>query len=399
MIALQEELDWLVYRLYGLRGDNSLEWADVDTLPPIQLGERAFEIVMARRMESGEFETAWFGRHGSTPITEIPLHWPAQYRQLVEARIEAIENDPSIGLIEQPEFKRRWNHEPWEVTWRKALTERFLDKLEALSVWRGDPPIPKSLAQIADLLSGDPEAVELAEHLTGQEAPELAPFLAELVKSEQVPCAAGARYTESGLRKRQSWEATWELQRKEDAIDAQAAAGTITEAEAKVRKKLEVGDIPVPPKYASGDFRAAAYWQARGKLDVPKERFISYPLANGGASTEMLLGWAGWDHFQQAQALAGLIAHLEEQGATGEMLVPLLQGLHELLPWLSQWFGDHSEFGDVGAVYRNLWLETLGRHGLQPDDVTSWTLPVVRARRGRAARNAPAEARSEDTDE
>lgn len=35
----------------------------------------------------------------------------------------------------------------------------------------------------------------------------------------------------------------------------------------------------MPPKYTSADFRKASYWQARGKLDVPKERFIGYPDA------------------------------------------------------------------------------------------------------------------------
>ena len=47
-----------------------------------RLGERAFEIVLARQMAAGELETAWFERHGSTPITELPAHWPADYRTL-----------------------------------------------------------------------------------------------------------------------------------------------------------------------------------------------------------------------------------------------------------------------------------------------------------------------------
>ena len=56
----------------------------------VKLGERAFEIVMARKMAKGELETAWFSRHGSTPITELPAHWPEPYRQLVERRIAII---------------------------------------------------------------------------------------------------------------------------------------------------------------------------------------------------------------------------------------------------------------------------------------------------------------------
>jgi hypothetical protein len=375
MVGLQEELDWLVYRLYDLRSDNTLEWPNLDTLPPVRLGERAFEIVMARKMAAGELQTTWFKRHGSTPITEVPSHWPADYRALVERRIQAIESDAPIGLIEQPEFKRRWNHEPWEDTWRNALTERLLDRVEAMDVWRADPPAPLSVAHLADLLARDAEAVQIAELLTGTEVPEMAPFLAGLLKDEHVPCAAGARYTESGLRKRQSWEATWDLQRKEDAIDALAEAGTITADEAKARKTREVGTIPVPPKYDSKDFRTAAYWQARGKLDVPKERFVSYPGAGGDKPTDLMLGWAGWDHFQQAQALVALIDARLDAGATGELVAPLLQGLHELLPWLSQWFGNHAEFGDLGAVYRGAWQERVQGAGLSADAVTARTLP------------------------
>ena len=383
MVALQEELDWLVYRLYGLHGDNTLEWLDLDTLPPVQLGERAFEIVMARKMAAGELQTTWFARHGSAPIIEVPSHWPAPYRTLVERRIKAIEDDASIGLIEQPEFKRRWNHEAWEVTWRNALTERFLDKVEALAVWRGDEPTPKSVAQLADLLARDPEAVELAEHLTGTEAPEMAPFLAALLKDEHVPCAAGARYTESGLRKRQSWEATWDMQRKEDAIDALAEAGKITADEAKARKKREVGDIPVPPKYDNKDFAKTPYWQARGKLDVAKERFISYPLAGGDKPTDLMLGWAGWDHYQQARAVVSLIDTHLEAGLAAERALPLLQGLAELLPWLSQWFGKDPEFGDIGVVYRGAWQERVQRAGVTTDAVSAWT--QAKSVRGRTA--------------
>ena len=40
-------------------------------------------------------------------------------------------------------------------------------------------------------------------------------------------------------------------------------------------KKAELGDVPVPLKYGSGDFNKAVWWSLRGKLDVPKERRIS----------------------------------------------------------------------------------------------------------------------------
>ena len=83
---MQEELDWEVYRLYGLI-DEDLTYGG-DDLPGLALGERAFEIALARAVQDGEEETAWFTRHGSTPITEIPEHWPTAYRDLVQRRLE-----------------------------------------------------------------------------------------------------------------------------------------------------------------------------------------------------------------------------------------------------------------------------------------------------------------------
>src|SRR5690606_34112029 len=119
MIALQEELDWHCYGLYGLLDDDLC--APPDAVPGIEPGERAFEIVLARQMAAGEVATQWFARHGLTPITEIPAHWPATYRELVERRIEAIQRVPEIALIERPEYKRRWNTESWEVQEQRAL--------------------------------------------------------------------------------------------------------------------------------------------------------------------------------------------------------------------------------------------------------------------------------------
>ena len=88
---------------------------------------------MARKMAAGELETTWFERHGSTPITEIPAEWPEDYRKLVEQRIELIETDRNIGLIEQPEYKRRWNTEPWESQLERALRNWLLDRWRAIS--------------------------------------------------------------------------------------------------------------------------------------------------------------------------------------------------------------------------------------------------------------------------
>ncbi|WP_433386866.1 DUF7008 domain-containing protein [Micromonospora sp. KLBMP9576] len=65
---------------------------------------------------------------------------------------------------------------------------------------------------------------------------------------------------------------------------------------------------------------------AHGKLDVPKERFISYPQAGRDSGGSELLGWAGWDHL--AQALATVYLDRKTQEAwPAERLLPLLAGL------------------------------------------------------------------------
>jgi hypothetical protein len=107
--------------------------------------------------------------------------------------------------------------------------------------------------------------------------------------------------------------------------------------------------IDVPPKYTSADFVKASYWRQRGKLDVPKERFISYPKAGRDGDGSELLGWAGWNHLEQAQALAAVYLDRKTQAAwPRERLLSLLAGLVELEPWLHQWYADEQE-GFLGS--------------------------------------------------
>ncbi|WP_416670060.1 BREX-2 system adenine-specific DNA-methyltransferase PglX [Egbenema bharatensis] len=144
IVSYQEELDWECYRLYALV-DEDLTYQKEPI--SIQLGQRAFEIIMARKIAAGELETTWFERHRSTPITELPNHWPDDYKQLVERRIELIETDKNIGLIEQPEYKRRWNTEPWESQLERALQNWLLNRLESYFDLDGRMrPHPQSLS-------------------------------------------------------------------------------------------------------------------------------------------------------------------------------------------------------------------------------------------------------------
>ncbi|MFY1669218.1 BREX-2 system adenine-specific DNA-methyltransferase PglX [Plantactinospora sp. WMMB334] len=309
MIAVQEELDWEVYRLYGLLTED----LNCDDPPGLNLGERAFEMVMA----IDNVQTEWFTRHGSQRRDKPHNEWPVEYQRLVERRIEAIRSNQHIGLIERPECKRRWSSKPWEDLQREALRDWLLDRLEAPELWGGTPE-PLSVAQLADRVRHDKDFRSVLDLWIGHDDYNLSKTIGTLVADEHVPYLPAQRYKPSGLRKRAQWERTWALQRREDTGE-----------------KVE---IDVPPKYASADFVRASYWKARGKLDVPKERFISYPGASRDTDGSELLGWAGWDHLAQAQALAMVYLDRKAQELwPEERLLPLLAGLMELEPWLHQW--------------------------------------------------------------
>jgi hypothetical protein len=366
MIALQEELDWQVYSIYGLHAAD-LRAPNVD-VPELAAGERAFEIVLARGIQSGEVSTKWFTHHGHTPVTEIHAHWPAPYREIVQKRIDAIKSNRAINMVERPEYKRRWATEGWDVLQEKALRSWLLDRMEKRDLWfdgNGQPTI-LTLARLTDALSRDEDFVAVAKLYAPRK--ELAKVVAELITDEHVPFLAALRYKPSGLKKRADWEEVWDLQRKEDAAPDE-------QAKRKIRDS-----IPVPPKYTSADFLRPSYWKARGKLDVPKERFISYGQTN--AATPELYGWAGWDHREQAQALA---TYFTNTALTTEEITPFLAGLLELQPWLYQW---HNEFdmlysgspADFFAAYRQ---QKQGEHGLTDDDLRNWRPPA--ATRGRRA--------------
>ncbi|HEU5155674.1 MAG TPA: BREX-2 system adenine-specific DNA-methyltransferase PglX [Streptosporangiaceae bacterium] len=363
MISLQEELDWEVYRLYGLLSDQEAAElrAEANEVPVLKLGERAFEIVLARKVARGEIETQWFARHGSTPITEVPRHWPEAYRRVVGKRIETIEKRRDIALIERPECKRRWQSEPWEKKEKAALRNWLLDRCEDRDLWFAPDdmgnaqPRPMTVNRLADRLRGDADFVSVARLYAGADA-ELANVLTEIIDAEHVPCLAALRYKDTGMRKRAQWEHVWDLQREEDASGERL-------------------DIPVPPKYASADFRKTSYWRNRGKLDVPKERFISYPGASPDGDGSLLLGWAGWDHREQAHALMTLIEErTSRDGWHADRLTPLIAGLAEVLPWVRQWHGDvDPAFGMSPADAFGAYLEDQQRrHGLTADDLRAW---------------------------
>ena len=392
MIALQEELDWECYRLYDVINEDCRyadEAGEQREPPPLGLGERAFEIVMARRIAAGELETTWFARHGSAPITELPGHWPADYRALVERRIALIESDRFVGLVERPEYKRRWNVESWRDRERRALRNWLLNRLESSDYWP-----EKRLAtvrRVAERAATDTNFQQVAARYAGHAGVDIETLVTELVESESVPALPVQRYKPSGLTKRAGWERTWALQRRKDEIDAEMAATilrredetekehtTRLQAEQRRREREEIYDLAPPPKYRFADFLKPTYWRLRGALDVPKERFISLPQMSRDNDPTLLVGWAGWTELDLCQAVATYCTEASEQdGWTATRLTPFLAIIQENLPWLKQWHNDmdpdyNLRLGDFFDTFLHSQLST---HGIDAHHLRAWTSP------------------------
>ena len=365
MITLQEELDWQTLAGYGLAPADVVVGEDA---PSIRLGERAFEIVLARQAAAGEAETTWFERHGSQAITELPTDWPSHYREVVEQRIQLINTDPDIGLIERPEHKRRWNWAPWADRQRTAVAKFVLDRLEDRALWTNLRLL--STAELTDLIRADPMLIDALDVLADGKDLDPSATLERLVVEAAVPLPAAQCLTDIGLRKREAWERVWDLQRAEDRGE-------------------DVGKIPLPPRYTRSDFRSATAWKHRDALDVPRERFVLVPHAERGADPSPVVGWAGWDERDLARALAARVMELREQEAVdAERVTPLLTGVVELLPWIHHWHPEHDAlYGGPPGQYFESWLDgQLTELGITRDTLGAWRPPApARGRKAKAS--------------
>lgn len=124
MIALQEEMDWLVYAAYGLLPEDHPA-AQVE-LEPESLEREQRPFMMWAKAE---------GKHDKA-VNLIPAGWPATRKRLWEARLAVIRDNEHIRRIEQPVYKRRWD-EQWKVgnQWRCGPIAYAAEFAEAFEWW------------------------------------------------------------------------------------------------------------------------------------------------------------------------------------------------------------------------------------------------------------------------
>lgn len=382
MVATQEELDWVCYRLYRL-DDNPTQPPDrlepIDpTLRPMELElavrDEANRAAIARGEETTEIPTAWFTRHGWEPRTALPVDLSPRLRETIEHRRSRVAAVPEIALIEQTTYKRRWYRPDHAAEEQQAMSAWLADRIEHELSSRGGRPA--TIAQLTAALEIDPRVHAVAELLTERKDYRLADLVADLVTADAVPEHPFHLYKAAGLEKRAAWERTWEEQRKEDA-------GLPAKPE-------------VPPKYGQGDFLKPDYFRLRGKLDVPKERFIAFTEVPGRGAGELLYGWAGWTPAERVKAILAIDEECEDQGIALADRVALLDSAWRLLPDVTR------DDPATGARLKAELAALLGPDGPSKDVLADWKKrfppPGGRAR-GRAKRAAPKPAADEDDED
>ncbi len=129
------------------------------------------------------------------------------------------------------------------------------------------------------------------------------------------------------------------------------------------------------------NFLKSDYWCLRGKLDVPKERWVSLPRCEGEDGS-LKVAWAGYGHPQLARAISACYVDVQQRlgGRDDPRLVPLLACLIELLPWLKQWHNDlnpeyNQRMGDFIEGFITEEARTLGK---TLEEIKAWQ-PLQRA--------------------
>jgi len=114
MIALQEEMDWLVYSAYELLPQDhpAAGIGVMDAAHPweVALGQRPFELAA---INAGP-----------------PADWEEKRKHLWLARMEAILTNEHIARIEQPVYKRRWVPPDYEKEFAEAFKWWLREKAE-----------------------------------------------------------------------------------------------------------------------------------------------------------------------------------------------------------------------------------------------------------------------------
>ncbi len=351
MVFLQEELDWAVYRVYGLWNGPSLK-----AVPEIEPEQRPF---------------CWSGSEGPN----LPVAVQDEYAR----RRAGIKGDPRLSLIETVVFKRLWRGMQG-VFGRYDRT--YADKaLTAMTAWLSDRvelavsqrSRPTSAEHIAADIQHDQQVLAVAECLTGRQDFNLVALVRERLQVDSVPSHPAHIYSASGLAKHAAWEKTWEDQRRQDGGE-------------------HIGPAE-PPKFSQPDFQRADYYRLRGKVDISSERFVAFTEVPGRSGVETLYGWGGYSPVQRLKAILAIDEELEDAAVPVADRIGLLDSAWRILP-------DATREDGVAAARLKAELQALvGPGGPSRELVDDWKKrfppPTARATRTKLAAATPDEDESD----
>lgn len=368
MVALQEELDWLTYGSYKLI-DPPVPTVEPEHVEPLAPGHRPFEILFARADDEADPEekSAWWSRHGHDRVTEIPAYYSAAQRARIAERMARIEEDPRLQLLEAPAYKRRWQTPDLAKAEKETAESWLLDRLEDLFAARTEQsnhaaaaelatPRPYRLEAVVAAWQRDPRVAAVAGVWSGEgAATDLTTVAEKLLRANALPDNPHRVYTAEGIRKLDEWKRVWALQDQEDAGVAQLVDPRTGEPLRDPATGEVTNTVPLPPKFDKNDFQGS-YFATRGKLNVPRERFILY-----ADLAPPMYGWNGWR--DRERALAQVEAYsLAETHPTDPLPPPTSAdprrcgptlGLWESLPDVKRW-SSADEHGELQALAREV---------------------------------------------
>ena len=291
MMFLQEEMDWMAYEMYSLiprapLAENYLSPDEIEGAR-LELGQRAFE--QASNGYKGDWRDSWkedAQDHLPGPAARLP-ELSENMKRLIQDRIEIIRTNEDIALLEDPLYKRRWIPPDYDKEFMEALEWWMREMAEWELEWAGKPLHIKEWSR---RLMAHERVRAALEVYCGTPTYDPVVTIEKIVKPEAVPNRPEHFMRASGLR------------------------------------KLARGEM----EFKRADFSDGNAWKVRGKLNIPRERYIAYREFEPG-----WYGWAGCDAEKRAEALVTL---LEQAGTEGWSIhhrqCGLRASLRDLLPKL-----------------------------------------------------------------
>lgn len=378
MVALQEELDWTLYGAFRIPGTEELELPRLDSLEPLASEHRPFALRLAKLGKERGSDSFWFASMGVTPATDVPDTYASATRTLIQRRLKLLESHDDLSILESPEFKRKWEPLAFEADLQSACLEWLESRVESAIQGR---PQGASIAHLVAAVQDDPSFLEVASLYQDRRDVDLTGLILQIVEDSTAPSHPFHTYTESGLAKREAWEQMWAWQRRRDRGETLPAPAVPSEYSQGSRGK-------------STDFLRHEYWQLRGKLDVPHERFIAFTEVPGREGVETILGWAGWTPLQRLKAILTIDENLEDSGVPLASRIGLLDSAWRLLPDVLR--EDPSAATRLKAELQAL----VGQDGPSRELIEDWrrNFPAPTAKGSRTKRARPARADDDSSD-